>query len=239
MRMTARRIALPILALLVTAVAPGNRTRSMAPLLPEVHKHLETAEKMLAKGSINEALAHCDVVLVGGELKVAIAYELVPEAQKGQYSKSVDQAMGAWEKALEGRVRFRLVERDQDPQVVVVFKPSVLLRTEPVAGLLNWKRTITDAGSEQVRGRFTSEMLVRTLMPDGKQMPMNAIRHTVTHEMGHVFGLEDTDRVGELMGPLNIGHPLHGPEPHEVAAVVAVRQQAQQIRSEAERLLLK
>jgi predicted Zn-dependent protease len=236
--MIARRIALPILALLVSAVAPGNRTRALAPMLPEIQKHLDSAESCITKGQPLEAVAHCDVVLVSQEITVGWDTTMVPNGLKGVCERAVYQATEAWAESLDNQVHFKLVDESKDAQVVVVFRPDVLLKGEAVAGLLNWKRIISTEEGSPVAGKFTSEMLVRVTMPDGRSMPNDAIRHTVTHEMGHVFGLEDTDRIGELMGPLNLSHPLNRPEPHEIAAVLAVRAQAQQIKTRAEQLIV-
>lgn len=238
--MRARRIALPILALLLTAFAPGSKsgaTTTLAPILPEVTSHLDKAETCLDKKQFANALAHCAVIIVADEIKVAVQYENIPDRQRGSCEKAIDFAFEAWERALNS-VTFTRVEDPKDADVTVVFKPSVNLKGEAVAGLLNWKRTISNGSDGNPAGKFRAEMSVRMMTPDLNPMPAGAIRHTVTHEMGHVFGLEDTDHVGELMGPLNLSHPLTGPQDHEAAAVRAVRNQALEIRDEARRLLV-
>jgi hypothetical protein len=58
------------------------------------------------------------------------------------------------------------------------------------------------------------------------------MKHEIMHEMGHILGLEDSDRVGDLMGPLDVNHPVSGPKSYESEAVYELRSQADRIRKE-------
>ena len=59
------------------------------------------------------------------------------------------------------------------------------------------------------------------------------MRHAAMHEFGHVLGLDDSPREGDVMGPLDIDHPVSAPSALEVQTVLSFRAQAQQIIDEA------
>ena len=54
----------------------------------------------------------------------------------------LDSALTEWETVLQGQIQFVRVPEGQTANVVVRFRPSVTMKDEPVAGYVNWKRSI-------------------------------------------------------------------------------------------------
>jgi hypothetical protein len=69
-------------------------------------------------------------------------------------------------------------------------------------------------------------MMLRTTTLKKRPMPFEVIRHEACHELGHVLGLDDTNIVGAVMGPLDLNRPASGPSDAEVEAVRLVRTEA-------------
>ena len=67
-----------------------------------------------------------------------------------------------------------------------------------------------------------------------KQMNANQMRHTAGHELGHMFGLDDVNTVGMLMGPLDLRRPVSKPNPTEIETVQAIREECESIVAKAD-----
>lgn len=203
-------------------------------LLPEVQKQLDDARQCTTNGTPEVAAAHANLILVDDEVTYELEFDsAVPNGLRGRCKRAFDSAIGSWQKALENTVTFKAVTDPDKAEMVIRFKPSVLMGREEVAGYVNWKRTLkADAGKVQEVG-FKSLLQIRTENLDGNPMPIDCVRHEVAHEVGHVLGLDDSDRTGDLMGPLDIEHPVGGPQPYESAAVRKLRDEAHRLRADA------
>jgi len=113
------------------------------------------------------------------------------------------------------------LEEGEHSGIIIRFQPDVRQRGEAVAGYVNWKRT---AGEGE--GSVTGDIQIRTVNLDGSAMSGRAMRNIVVHEMGHLLGLDDTDRMGEAMSPLDISHPVSGPSSSEANVVRSLRTEA-------------
>ena len=224
-----------ILATVAVAMptAPASRVAATAPILSEVQKHLDDAQKCFDNGTYDLALAHADMVLVDSELTYAVQFQNVPEAIKPNAEKALGQALKTWEESLPNDLKFKRIEDAAQADVLLRFKPDVRMGREPVAGYATWKRVINRDENGKVNAKFTSDLQIRTMTLAWKAMPMEAMRHEIMHEVGHVLGLEDCDDTTSIMGPLDISKPVHKPRPHEVRAVFELRTQANRIRREA------
>lgn len=209
---------------------PGARR---AALLPEVQKHLDAAHDCASNGSPQVAAAHADLVLVGDAITVSVQFVGVSDRLHDRCTKALDGAMDAWTKALDGTVEFRNVTDPARADIVIRFKPSVLMGKEQVAGYANWKRLLKSDGGHLESSSFKADLQIRTSNLDGRPMPFDCVRHEIAHEIGHILGLEDSDAVGDLMGPLDVDHPVEGPLPFEALAVKQLRDEAHRIRTEA------
>lgn len=229
--------ATSILAISATAThaapnAPVESSRRAA-ILPEVQKHLDDARGCALNGTPAVAAAHADLILVGDEIKYTVQWEGVPQGMQARSLKALTGALDAWEKALDDSVTFREVKDPAQANILVRFKPGVMMGKEPVAGFANWKRSLLADGPKVQSIKFTSDLQIRTINLDGQPMPMECVRHEICHEVGHILGLEDSDSTGDLMGPLDVNHPINGPRSYEASAVKRLREDAQKIRTDA------
>jgi predicted Zn-dependent protease len=213
--------------------APAISIGSSAPVLNEVSNHLAEAQKCMDQGTYELAAAHADMVLVDENLRVFVKFQSVPEAIRPTALKAMDQAFKGWQDALQGSIQFTKVEREEEADVVIRFKPDVRMGREPVAGFANWKRVIDKDAEGKIVSKFTSDLQIRTMTLNFKPMPMEAMRHELMHEVGHVLGLEDCEGTGNIMGPLDMNKPVAKPQSHEAKAVFDIRNRATSIRREA------
>lgn len=227
-----------LFAALATVVAPslmGTGIR-MAPVLPEVQNHLESAHRFLSTGESARAHAHASVVLVGEEIRVAVQYEDVDPEEKKQCEEALDGAFQTWMAALQNQVSFRRVGADESADVLIRFRPDVRMGREAVAGFVNWKRVVRTEGKDVVEASYNANMQLRTHNLDGRPMSLNAMHHEACHELGHVLGLDDADQVGTLMGPLDPSRPVRNPSGAEASTVEDVRDEARDLMRDADAL---
>jgi predicted Zn-dependent protease len=194
-----------------------------------VNKHLEEGQADLASNTPGMAKAHARLVVIGPEIKFSVLFQNVAPNQHEKCLNVLKSAMDEWEKDLQGDLRFTRLPDDQTADVVVRFRPSVSMKGEPVAGYVNWKRALIDHSGGKVDARFSADLQIRVRNLDGNPMPQNAMRHAAMHELGHVLGLDDSPREGDVMGPLDIDNPVSAPTPLEIQTVKSIRSQAEQI----------
>jgi len=228
-----RRTPLFLIALLgVTGSA--NPGRGVAPILPEVKKHLAAAHKYLASGSWEFAAAHADMVLISDDVGVAVKVDGVGESQRRDCMRALDACLDRWEEALGNTVRFHLESDPAKAELTVRFRKDVRMKREPVAGLTNWKRSISTTGGKVTDSSFKADIQVRTLDLDYRPLSYEAMRQEAEHEFGHVLGLEDSSHLGDLMGELDVMNLVSGPREYEILAVRNLRDEAKQLKTDAE-----
>ena len=204
-----------------------------AVILAEVQKHLDAAHDCVTNGTPEVAAAHANLVLLGDEVTYAISYEGVADKLRSRCVQALSGAFDAWEKALDDTITFREISDASKADMVIHFKNGVMMGKEPVAGYANWKRSLKADGPKVQTCVFKSDLQIRTINLDGKPMPFTCVRHEIAHEVGHILGLEDSETTGDLMGPLDVDHPVVGPQTYESSAVKHLRDEAHQVRTEA------
>jgi hypothetical protein len=157
--------------------------------------HLQEAQAAL------EALLMSDGITVGMELP-------------GAMSKAVEHGVNVWQERLAGCPIKFVSGRNADLKVRFVNEIST---GGDVQGELRVQRRIrwgSDGPGYQVKGTI----LVRDEV-DGRHLTRSEVSAVVEHELGHLLGLDDDERIGMLMGPFLAGHPVDGPANEEVEAV--------------------
>ncbi len=219
-----RLLALGLLAAAAPVSPAGLGANFQPPVLPEVKRHLADGWACLESDPAM-ARAHAMAVLVSDDVKIELVLDKVPASRRTACRAAVDDALEAWQKALGSDVRLGRVEDGARSGIVVRFEPDVRERGVPVAGYVNWKRK-----AEEGAATVTGDVQIRTMNLDGTPMSPRAIRNITMHEMGHLLGLDDANRSGEVMGPLDPSRPVSAPSSSEAAAV-------RNLRSEATRLM--
>ncbi len=220
-------------ALVVASHATGSDRLRISPILPEVDRHISAARLDLQNKAYDSARGHAEAILVGEELTYDVTFISTNGADQNNCLKALNNSLAIWEKDLGGTVHFREVSHEEHPQICVIFKPAVLMGQEQVAGFTNWKRGINMEGSRLVETNFHADMQLRTRDLDFHPMSFEAMRHEACHEVGHVLGLDDSPRHGDLMGPLDLCHPANGPTALEASTVRNLREEAHRIEDDA------
>lgn len=205
-----------------------------APVMHEARQFLNMAHKNLSEGAMDSAVAYAGAVLISDEVLVNANLEAVPSAQRESCKHALNDALSIWETALDNTVHFTLVDSPEKADVKLTYQPEVKLQHDPVAGLTTWKRTILSKNGKVSGISPKTEVLIRTRDPRSRPMSTSEIRQATEHEFGHVLGLEDSDRIGDIMGELDFDHPVSGPRDYEILAVKNLREEARQIKAEAE-----
>lgn len=225
--MRRRLLSLGVLCALTT-FSPAGTTRAFeAPVLPEIRQHLDDGWACLPNDP-GMARAHAMAVLGRPGATIQVVLDGVPSNRRNACRSAIDGAVDAWEHAIGDGFHFNRVGEGDKGDIVVKFQRDVYERGEPVAGYVNWKRVASSG-----EGGVTGDVQIRTVNLDGSWMPMKAMRHIVIHEIGHMLGLDDTQRMGEAMSPLDVDHPLSAPTEAEAAAVRSLRSEANRILQDA------
>ncbi len=197
------------------------------PVLPEVRRHLSDGWACLQSDPAM-ARAHAMAVLVSDDVAVEVVLDRIPASRRTACRVAVDGALEAWERVLGGGIRLHRAEDGRHSGIVVRFQPDVREKGQPVAGYVNWKRQAEDG-----EGGVTGDVQIRSVDLDGEPMPSRAMRNIVMHEVGHLLGLDDTDRPGEVMSPLDAGRPVTAPSDAEAAALRRLRSEATDLLRDA------
>lgn len=222
-----RLLSIGLLAIVAPNAPAGNNGLVSPPVLPEVKRHLSDGWACVASDPAM-ARAHAMAVLVSKEVAVEVEFDRAATSRRSTYRAVVDEALETWEKALGDGVRLRRVVDGERSGIVIRFQPDVRERGQAVAGYVNWKRLAEDGV-----GGVTGLVQIRTVNLDNTPMSSRAMRNIVMHEMGHLLGLDDTERTGEVMGPLDAGRPVAAPSELEANAVRALRAEAESLLRDA------
>jgi hypothetical protein len=225
--MLRRVLPIALLSTIAPLVPAGGVSTAKPPVLPEVKQHLVDGWACL-NDNPGMAKGHALAVLVSSDLAVEVQLDKVPEERRSACRAAIDGALESWEKSLGGGVHLHRLEEGGHSGIVVRFQPDVRQRGEAVAGYVNWKRTAAEG-----EGSVTGDIQIRTVNLNGTAMSGKAMRNIVVHEVGHLLGLDDTDRMGEAMSPLDPNHPVSGPSDAESNTVRSLRDEATKILNDA------
>jgi predicted Zn-dependent protease len=190
-------------------------------LLPKMLKDLNTARTAADSGDYAKAEALVQLVRCP-DIKVEL-----PAGATTEQKEALIEAAAIWENALHGAVDFQIVEPGQG-QVRVGFKKDVFFAGVASMGRATWNRQLVNFGWGNYGTHISASIEVRTQL-FGKECRKEEIRHALAHELGHVLGLDDSSKLGDIMGPHNPERPATAPSYEEAAALSELHWEAYQI----------
>ncbi len=231
MERTQKRIL--TLAVLITvgtlAVSYPQRDRRIQ---TRVYDNLARAEFALNAGEFQTAEVYAGLVLMKDEIKVHLNVNRCSEERKQAAEAAFSEAAKMWEEALGGEVAFVLVS-NHEADLKVGYRPKVKVYGEEVAGHATWSREVQTVGASAFGYKVRGEIMLRTQDRDGKDLSHEAMMNTAAHELGHILGLEDSPRDGDIMSTLRIERPITRPSADELGRLREVRASARSVSDSA------
>jgi hypothetical protein len=211
----------------VVGIAYANPRRER--VLPDLLTHLAQADRSAKAGDWSATLAHANAILLVGEVRYSVDCGQMPAIYRPNCESAAALAASIWEESLWDEVQLT----PSSPglaDVHIRFVPRRIGQSPQEAGHARWRRTVTIFAP----GSFTSELDaaidVYGLGNGGAPMSREQLVQIAVHEWGHVLGLKDSRRVGDLMGPVDLCRPVTRPSEEELAALREVRAQARELR---------
>ena len=190
-----------------------------------IYDHLDRAERAFSDGRSEEAMACAEMVLLKRDITVFVDDRNVPWQIKESADRALRLAAINWEDALNREIRFRYVPRAY-ADVVIRYSDGMRHGGREAAGTVQWSRQVINLGSDSYSYKVTAHITLRTHAPNGAMMSQRQMLHTAGHELGHILGLEDTGKQGELMGPLRLDRPVQRATKNEVDSLWDIRRRA-------------
>jgi predicted Zn-dependent protease len=220
-------------ALLLGGMSGLQASGYRAQILPDMMQHLDCAKSYARRGDYEVAVAHADIVLLNHRVKVYMDKGRTDSDTATLCQQALEGAMTMWQAALSDDVRFETVTSDKEADIVVRFDSDVVSGSgREVGGTVNWSRSVV-SDSSGTHGIVKAQIRVRTHCPGSGRMNLEQMRHVACHELGHVLGLGDSPRVGDIMGPLDLRRPVTAIGTEEVDALRAIRDSANEVRRDA------
>jgi len=184
--------------------------------------HLEQAKVTLESGQLSAAMAHSRMVLHDQGLRVYVDFSEVPEAQKNDCQNAAARAIQYWNSTL-GSGSLNVVDNAGAAEVRIVFYREVKLEGVQVGGYCTQSRSITMTSAGDATPNYSATIQARYQLPGGKNLNEDCLTNIVTHELGHVYGLNDCTDRGHLMSALNPSKPRSDLDGDEMEALKQLR----------------
>lgn len=218
-----------VLGLAAFSGSEPNRDRRIQ---PKIYDQISRAEFALQQGDYAAAEAYSSLVLLKDEVRISVNFSRCRPDRVAEAEAALESAAQMWESALNYSVDFVFVTSGP-ADVRVRVRDSVKLYGQDVAGHATWSRSVNTYGSSTYGYQLRADIQLRTQDPAGNDLSFAAMRHTAGHELGHLLGLEDSSRIGDIMGLLRIDRPADEPSYDELSRLLEVRSYAKNVSDSA------
>lgn len=211
----------------------GSATRDDK-VLDSVWVNLDKASDALAAGRVDEAIAYSELVLCKRDITITVDWSGVGD-RRAVAEAALESAIAEWETALGPEIDFVMVEQGGDVQIS--YASSLKYEGKEAGGICTWRRGVRTVLGQGFQYVLDAVIQLRTHLPGGRTMTEAQMKHTAMHELGHVLGLTDSRRDGEVMSVLRPDRPVSKPSEAEVRGIRLLRTQAEAVFSQAAQLL--
>jgi hypothetical protein len=186
----------------------------------------------VTNGLLAEATAQANLVLLSRTVRVRVDWSAVPASRQTTCKKILDDALGAWSRALDDEVRFE-IGNDPAAEVAVSFSDTVQLRGKEVGGMVTWRRSVLSYSTDRADYELSAEVVLR--LNDLRKKPLSdaAMTQATIHEFGHILGLADSPLKSGVMSRLDLARPVTTPSVDEIDALRELRGEAIDLRNSA------
>jgi predicted Zn-dependent protease len=224
--------ALPVRCLAAAAALAGPTAfgggKTDTRLLPDLFTHLGYAESGMQDGKFQEAIAHSEAILTS-VVRVEVRTGEIAGQHASTCEEAAERAFAMWERALGHDLKF-VKSAGQDADVTLTFEARRAVQGKGGAGHARWQRSVWTTPNGGAEYLLRAEVEVRAFGFRGEPQSRDVLAQVAAHELGHVLGMKESGRVGDLMGPVDSRRLLQGPTPQEIEALAAIRRQAATVR---------
>lgn len=205
----------------VAASAVSNESRRY--LQPKLLKELATANSLVESGQWDEAEARMDMVLMRAPVAISLDTKGMTLAEQLSAEKALNKAVALWQSEVGDAVSISIVPKAMAN--VRINWTAGQVAGGRCAGHAVWSRQVWSSGG-QWRSEFSADIDLAMRGIDGEQLSDATLTQAAAHELGHVLGLDDSGRRGDLMGPVRPSQPVRGLSDREHDAYFDLRSEA-------------
>lgn len=192
----------------------------------EVHKSvvnsLQEALEAQGKRDYQLSLALLDGIFYKDGIQIALdPASLTPSASA---KDGLSKAFQTWNTSLGSDNPVEFVGNVKDADLTIKFVEKIPRSGHDALGLIELKKEY-----RWNKSRYETEVTGTIYIQNHyDKTPLTAVQFSevIAHELGHLIGLDDIDKTGQLMGPMLLDKPCPAPNKRETYAVQFLRNQA-------------
>jgi predicted Zn-dependent protease len=200
-------------------------------VLPDLADHLSYAERYIDEGKWQKALVQADAVMLQTPIRLYLNTDGID--LDGPNLKAVYEAIDLWESSIESERLFIIVDDPANADVSIRFVSQIGQEGRYCAGHIEWERTISYSAINGNSCVYKATIDLAISGSKNRKLNLNQLRHAAAHELGHVLGLQDSRKRGDIMAPLDLRRPALKPNREEIQTLLEVRTAAEEIRKQA------
>ncbi|MFQ6132770.1 MAG: matrixin family metalloprotease [Armatimonadota bacterium] len=216
----AKRLA-PLILLFSTALASAQGTSVPPPpewLDSNVRGNLRHGVQLLAAGDFEFAEAHFRSVRPAKPASVYVNVSGAPRDYRRRATEATRSALAAWNQAAPDLVEFVETDEEESADVLIGFEYDVASREgEDVKLVCGTTQRHSPHSQRDLEVRAVIRIAVYPHGVGGHDHKPTSLIHVVGHELGHFFGIGESDDNGDIMGPdEHRGNPATEPSADDV-----------------------